>query len=341
MFNPISDSRWDKLVARHPQASAFHQRGWIEALVRTYGYDPFVLTSTPPGQTLRDGIVLCRISSWITGTRVVSVPFADHCEPLLQNPADYGDILRWLRAECDHQHWKYVELRPLAGIPGREHNSQASRSYWFHELDITRPLETIFRELHKNSIQRRIQHAEREGLSYEVGRSDQIVSEFYRLLLVTRRRHYLPPQPRTWFKNLIELMGDKVQISLARKDITPVAAILTLRHGSSVIYKYGCSDEKLHHLGGMPFLFWKLIEESKAAGADKIDFGRSDLSQESLITFKDKLGASKKLLNYYRYPEDPVVQKSAWSGPAIRKLVSVLPGSVLSTAGRMLYRHMG
>ena len=44
----LSDSRWDELVSRHPRASVFHERGWLEALVRTYGYEPFVLTSTPP-----------------------------------------------------------------------------------------------------------------------------------------------------------------------------------------------------------------------------------------------------------------------------------------------------
>lgn len=89
VINPLSDNRWDDLVARPPQASAFHRRGWLEALARTYGYEPFVLTSGPAGETLRNAVVLCRVSSWITGTRLVSLPFADHCDPLLNDPTDY------------------------------------------------------------------------------------------------------------------------------------------------------------------------------------------------------------------------------------------------------------
>jgi hypothetical protein len=38
--NPLSDSHWDDLVARHPRASAFHQWGWLEALSRTSGEGP-------------------------------------------------------------------------------------------------------------------------------------------------------------------------------------------------------------------------------------------------------------------------------------------------------------
>jgi lipid II:glycine glycyltransferase (peptidoglycan interpeptide bridge formation enzyme) len=42
----------------------------------------------------------------------------------------------------------------------------------------------------------------------------------------------------------------------------------------------------------MPFLFWKLIEDSKASGAWKINFGRSDLNHEGLFSFKDKFGSN-------------------------------------------------
>jgi len=69
------------------------------------------------------------------------------------------------------------------------------------------------------------------------------------------------------------------------------------------VYKYGCSDEKFHHLAGMPFLFWKLIEESKALGAEQIDFGRTDMDNDGLVEFKDRFGTTRQRLTYYRYPE--------------------------------------
>jgi CelD/BcsL family acetyltransferase involved in cellulose biosynthesis len=342
IVNPLLDRRWDELVAHHPKGSAFHQRGWLEALASTYGYEPLVLTSAPVGEPLSNGMVLCRVSSWITGTRLVSLPFADHCEPLLNDFGEFQEFINWLGAECDLQQQRYVELRPLLGVQDAGYGLQPSRSYWFHKLDIRPNLEEIFQRLHKNSFRRKIQRAERERLSYEEGRSEQLVEEFYRLLLTTRRRHQLLPQPRTWFTNLVRYMGDKIQIRLTRKNGTPIAAMLTLRHRSCVIYKYGCSDARFHKLGGMPFLFWRLVEESKASGAEQIDCGRSDLNNEGLITFKDRLGTDRKLLTYYRYAKTGTREAlTPWDSHTLRQFLSFLPDAVTSAAGRVFYKHIG
>src|SRR6185436_335791 len=121
------------------------------------------------------------------------------------------------------------------------------------------------------------------------------------LLLLTRRRHHLPPQPVEWFRNLLECMGDRFMICLALKDDRPVAGIVLLRHRDTLVYKYGASDADVHNLGAMPFLFWNAIREAKAAGIRRLDLGRSDSDNAGLITFKDRLGADRSTLAYVRY----------------------------------------
>jgi hypothetical protein len=118
--------------------------------------------------------------------------------------------------------------------------------------------------------------------------------------------------------------------------------LLTLRHRGHVIYKYGCSDGAFHQLGGMPFLFWKLIEESKTTGAECIDFGRSEMDNEGLVTFKDKFGTTKRTLTYYRYPQTRKQTAGSWGDSQLaRRMFSILPDGVLSVAGKVLYRHIG
>jgi hypothetical protein len=137
-------------------------------------------------------------------------------------------------------------------------------------------------------------------------------------------------------------MGNKLQIRLARKNGTAIAAMVTLRHGTSVVYKYGCSDGEFHSLGGMPFLFWRMIEESKAAGAEKIDLGRSELDNIGLITFKNRIGASQRLLTYYRCTNSNKAETGfSWESRRVRRILSILPDTVLSTAGSLLYKHLG
>jgi len=341
-IDPLSDRRWDDLVGRHPRASAFHERGWLEALHRTYGYQPWALTTARPGESLIDGIVFCRVASWITGTRLVSLPFSDHCDPLFSDQTDFATFLQGARIASEQQGCRYVEFRPLLPIGERDSWLQESGTYCFHTLDLSPTVEEIFNAFHRNSIQRKIRRAERERLSYEAGSSEMLVAEFYRLMLMTRRRHRLLPQPRTWFQSLAECLGDKMQIRLARKDGNPVAAMLSLRHGRSVTYKYGCSDERFHSLGGMPFLFWRLIEDSKAAGAEEIDLGRSDSDHEGLTTFKDRFGAKRSEIKYYRHSSGKTGETSGLPGwRSLRRFVPMLPGRVLSAAGALLYRHMG
>lgn len=340
-LDPLKDARWDDLISRHPRATVFHQRGWLQALARTYGYEPIVLTSARPGEPLTDGIVLCRVSSWMTGARLVSLPFADHCEPLLDDHSDFQLFTDWLRKECNGRGRRYFELRLRPRLRGVDYGLQPSSSYWFHELDLKPDLNCIFHRLHKNSFRRKIRRAEREQLTYESGRSEQLLGEFYRLLLLTRRRHHLPAQPRSWFGNLLECMDSNAKIMLARKDGVGIAALLILRHGKSVTYKYGCSDARVHNLGAMPFLLWNLIEESKALGIEKIDFGRTDMDNAGLIVFKDRLGTTRELLKYYRYANTKAVRAAVWESQRFRGLLAILPDSVLSTAGRLLYKHLG
>jgi lipid II:glycine glycyltransferase (peptidoglycan interpeptide bridge formation enzyme) len=216
-----------------------------------------------------------------------------------------------------------------------------SGTFWLHTLDLTSPLEEIFCGMHKSCLQRRIRHAERQQMTYERGLSPKILGEFYRLLMLTRRRFRLLPQPRLWFRNLITRMAANAQIRVVRKDGEAIAAILTLKHRGTVLYKYGCSDERFHPLAGMPFLFWRLIEESKNDGAHLLDFGRTEKENDSLTGFKDHFGARRTTLNYFRYSASArSVKTSPLNLAGARKLFSILPGSLSSTLGRMAYRHI-
>jgi CelD/BcsL family acetyltransferase involved in cellulose biosynthesis len=342
VIDPLTDTRWDDLVASHPRATAFHRRGWLEALKHTYGYEPLVLTSASAGEPLTDGIVACRVSSWLTGTRLVCLPFADHCDPLFGESSEELLSPARLVEECIGQHHKYLEFRPLREWASLRNQFQPFESFYFHELDLRPGLGQLFKALHKDSIQRKIRRAEKEQLSYEAGRTEGLIKAFYDLQLITRRRHHLPPQPKSWFQNLVKCMGDAVHIRVARKNGAAIAAILTLRHRSTVIYKYGCSDGAFHQLGGMPFLFWKVIEESKASGAERLDFGRSEMNNEGLIAFKDKFGTTKRTLTYFRYPGKKKKQKYLHEDSRfMRRVLCMVPDGVLSAVGRALYKHIG
>jgi len=341
-IDPLADRRWSDFVAKHREASVFHQTGWLKALAETYGYRPKVITFSPPDKSLTDGVVFCEVKSWVTGKRLVSLPFADHSEPLLDSAAQIPDFEEWMQTEPGNRQWKYIEVRPLSGDFRTSDVMKVSQSFWMHTLDLSPTSERIFQACHKSCIQRRIIHAERQELSYERGRSDSVLDAFYRLLVITRQRHNLLPQPFSWFRNLLRFMGPDLEIRVLRSNDVPIASVLTLRHRNTVVFKYGCSDQRFHRLGGMPLLFWRLIEESKAEGASQIDFGRTEPENVSLVRFKDRLGARRKQISYLRYSLDGKEQSAVgFSSRTMMALSSTLPAVFSTRVGSLVYRHLG
>jgi lipid II:glycine glycyltransferase (peptidoglycan interpeptide bridge formation enzyme) len=230
-------------------------------------------------------------------------------------------------------------------LPAGYNGWVAYDQYSFHVLDLRPSIEELYSRLHYDSMQRKIRRADRESVVLEQGRSDVFLKQFYALLLLTRRRHGLPPQPFAWFQNLVDCLGDRLTIRLARVNDRPIASILTLRHKQTIVYKYGCSDERFHKLGGMPRLFWQTIEEARLQQLKELDLGRSDQNNPGLIQFKDRLGATKTVLNYWRFSQRPQLKRTgsrgAWKSRITHSVLANLPDGLLRLAGEIFYRHAG
>jgi lipid II:glycine glycyltransferase (peptidoglycan interpeptide bridge formation enzyme) len=211
-----------------------------------------------------------------------------------------------------------------------------------HRLDLRPSLDVLYKGFHKDCIQRKISRAKREALSYESGRSDSLLHRLYGLLQLTRSRHHLPPQPIEWFRNLVASVGEDACIRIASKAGQPVAGILTIRHGKSMVYKYGGSDTRFNNLGGTAMLFWQAIQDAKQAGCELLDFGRSDLDHQGLITFKGRWSAECSVLNTWRAPLVPASPRGEdVKLRCMKQVFARMPDSMLMLAGRLLYRHIG
>jgi len=340
-INPLCDPRWEAFVNDHPRSSVFHSTSWLKALQTTYGYEPIVVTTSSPSAPLTNGLVFCQVRSWLTGRRLVSLPFSDHCEPLTNNSRELDDLLLHLKGNVKDAKWKYVEIRPISSQPGSQTGLSRSITYSFHRLELRKNTEQLFRNCHKDCVQRKIRRAERENLRYEQGTSETLLLRFYELMVVTRRRQHLPPQPLSWFRALIAEFGNSLKIRVASKEDLPIASILTITHKQSMVYKYGCSDARFHNLGGMAFLFWNAIQEANQLGLEEFEMGRTDTGNLGLIAFKEHWGALGSQLNYWTYPTAGRVTSHNPSKAVLRRFVRVVPDPILKLTGELFYRHIG
>ncbi len=340
IIDPLTDPRWPDLLKIHPDASVFHTPNWLHALQNTYGYEPVVFTTSAPNEQMTNGIVFCRINSWLTGKRLVSLPFSDHCQPLVNSPQELESLLTEAKSYIKKCGQKYLELRPIDFQTSECIDLGRAEEFYFHSIDLTSGLDEISVRLHTTAVKQMITRAQRENLVYSEGRDDRHLDMFYRLLLVTRQRHQIPPQPKRWFGNVLSLLGDIAKIRVAMKDGKPIASIMTLAYKNVHYYKYGCSDLRFSKMGGTQMLLWRAIQEAKEAGAELFDMGRSDPQNKGLVEFKERWGAQRKEICYYRYPSATKIGE----GSAMKLAQTVykrIPAGLQETIGNVLYKHIG
>jgi hypothetical protein len=343
---PTQDPRWAELVDRHPGASLFHSVAWLNALRRTYGYEPVAFTTSPPTRELNNGLVFCHVNSWLTGHRLVSLPFSDHCEPLFDSAKDVNFLIRYLQASLERKEWEYLEVRPINLDFGHTDNGVGfvpAATYFLHTLDLRPDLGAVFRNLDKDCIQRPFERAQEAGLVERCGASGDLLKQFYRLLVNTRARHDAPPPPYAWFQYLLHCQGVALEIRMACQDETPLAAILTLRFRDVVYCTHGCSDARHHGSGAMPWLLRRAIAAAKSNGANEFDMGRTEENNAGLLAFKNHWVPCPKRLVYWRYSDNSQSRDSAdsWKLKIAKGAVSYMPGGLSTITGKLLYRHLG
>lgn len=140
------------------------------------------------------------VRSPFTGRRGVCLPFSDACEPLVFDPEVIELVKDRLIRFAQERRWRYLEIR------GGKFFRLASNSvpqFYGHRLDLCRAVDELV-SCFASPVRRAIRKAERSGVSATIVRNRQAIADFYRLHVQTRRRHGLPPQPASFFRNIYE-----------------------------------------------------------------------------------------------------------------------------------------
>jgi hypothetical protein len=341
---PLSMSNWNELVLQNADYSIFHSKEWCQLLDKTYGYKPCYIIL--PGDTKFNLLIpMMEVNSIITGNRIVSLPFSDYCEPFSQE-FTFDEILNQLKSLYDKRNYKYIELRggnyPFTSLP-------YSKGY-VHKIDLTLGEERIYNNI-RSSNKRNIKKASREHIKIKFSKDERSINDFYKLNILTRKRHGLPPQPFLFFKNINEILMSKgfceIAESIYRGKVIASSVLLTF--GKKVLYKFGASDYKFQNLRANDLLFWEAIRHYSELGYEEFCFGRTSEESESLRRFKLGWGAREQSLNYYRYNlkrekfecNNNFTLKSPKETGYHNFVFRNSPKSLLKFIGNITYRHIG
>lgn len=338
-LDPLSGDRWDALTASHPLASFFHSSHWARVLQTSYGHQLHYLGEMD-GEKPQGLLPILEVNSPWKGRRGVSLPFSDECGPLCFNGTSGRDILQHALELGRRRGWKHLELR--GDIPGHPPPTRWV-SHVGHEVDLTVGVDRLFGGF-ESSVRRAIRKAEKTGLEVRVLHTLEATRIFYALHCRTRRKHGVPPQPFSFFRNLCEhvLQRGSGFIVTAEHRGRAIAAGVFVHHGRAGLYKFGASDESSLHLRANDLVMWEAMKWYVARNYKTFSMGRTAPRNEGLRRFKRGFGALEKPIHYFRYDlrrQAFVAGREEESGP-VNKFLTFMPLPVLRVVGRALYPHL-
>jgi CelD/BcsL family acetyltransferase involved in cellulose biosynthesis len=338
VIHPVTDSRWADLADDAPNATAFHHPLWLRLIRNSYRYPiSAVCVADADGQLLA-GLPIATVSSWLTGRRLVSVPFSDICGPIMIASKYEAPLIAAVNAE----RWRLgLTLEVHADVPLLAGGGPSDRFY-HHVVPVVSDPDAVLRAHVKQTKRRGAARARRLGVCvsqrYDVG----ALEEFFRMHVLTRRRLGVPTQPRRLFRGLLPLLRRELAFVLrVHWQDRPIAAGIFLRHGSTLTYKYGASDPG--HLDKRPndLMLLEALRIALESGCSALDLGRTELDNPGLRRFKLDFGAEERTLTYTMSPP-PSGRKSVRSvSPLQRTLIRHSPPLFGRMVGAAVYRHFG
>lgn len=332
----IEDARWRAFVDHRPEATPFHDPAWARLLADCYGFKPFALALEHDlGGEIVAGIPILAVTGVGRRRRWIALPFTDSVAPLGESE-HVARLMSTIVAEQARTRVPPTEIR--AAVEGGD---QVTRGV-VHTLALGPDAEAVRRTFHRSQVQRGIARSERDGVSVRraTDRAD-LLDTFYSLHLNTRRRQGVPIQPRRFFELLWDrvLAGGGGELLIADAARQPLAAAVFLRRGARIVYKFGASDPSAWDLRPNHAIFWEAIRTGCETGAEELDFGRTDLGNDGLRSFKAGWGTVERPL-VYTFVGAPSPESS--SGRAERALGVVIrhaPLTVCRILGERLYRY--
>jgi CelD/BcsL family acetyltransferase involved in cellulose biosynthesis len=338
-LDPTTDPAWASFVESCPDASIYHHPAWLRLLRDQYGLELAAVGVEDEHGELVGGLPLARTRSRLTGKRLVALPFSDMCGPLLrEGQPDHrgGELVEALRSE---QQRLGVELEVREEVPLLR--GSPGDSFYHHTLALQPDVAAVrarFSKSHKSGINKGL----REGMVIERSTDRAALDDFYRLHVRTRRHQGVPTQPRSFIRRFERLFADGLGFVItARFEERPIAACVFLTFNGTVTYKYGASDRK--HLSKRPnnVLLFEGIRWGCENGMARFDFGRTDLDNEGLRSFKRGFGTDERMLSYTRLSDRP---RSSHAGaraaaPSLSFVIRRSPPMVGRLVGALFYKH--
>jgi lipid II:glycine glycyltransferase (peptidoglycan interpeptide bridge formation enzyme) len=346
IIDPREAPDWDAFVASHQDATVFHTSAWANVILDSYRYKPLYHVARDESGAIRAAIPLMQVEGWLTSRRLVGLPFSDLCAPLLDASPQSRALLDAVKVLSETSDAGHLELRGTSALSPETAGFDPGEAFYQHIVPVRETEAETEKQLH-SSARRAVRKAAKEGLSVRASADEADMRQFYRLMVMTRRKHGLLPQPWRFFAAIQRHMMDTGhgKLLLSEHGGKIIAGDLLLQFRNEMVYKFNASDPAFLHLRPNNILLWEAIRLSATQGCTSLDLGRCDEENEGLRRFKMLWGSEERLLRYFTYkPAGARNGRLATSAPGRALLgffVKYAPPFALQRMGAAVYHNFG
>ncbi|MCX6569099.1 MAG: GNAT family N-acetyltransferase, partial [Candidatus Aminicenantes bacterium] len=339
--------QWDAFVEKHPLGLIYHTTAWKRCLEQAFPHmrARFLALVDPRSDDIVAGLPVYEVRSRLLGNRLVSVPFASICDPLVSSASQMQALLAPLLDLKTNMGARRIEVRALknsrvladAGWTG-------SAGHVHHVLYLDKLPDTVLPSFEKKSIRYEIKKASKSGFRVIVGQTAADLAVFFRIICLDRKRLGLPQIPNRFFSAMWDGLDPRQRtLYLAVRDGQAAAALLTTQFSGFCSVEYAGDTRIAGGSGINKLLYWQAIQAAKQLGYTAFGFGRTAIGNEGLRQFKKRWGTIEEPIFSFTYgPGKPGNN----ADPSItyhlaRFAIRHLPRSLYRILGNFIYRHWG
>jgi CelD/BcsL family acetyltransferase involved in cellulose biosynthesis len=341
---------WNRMVAAHPLGSVFQHTAFLTMISATFGHTtPYCLARLDENGQCCGGMAVFLVKSWLTGRRLVSIPFAFYADPMVESPEEFTRVFQKVLELSAQEKAAYIEVKALRStdLLGAARLMTPVYYHRTYYLDLTQGLDTLWRGFHRSSVRQKVQRAERNGITVRGAQSETEVALFHRLLARNRRRLGLPPHLPEYFQNAWRFLVPPglARFSLAYLGGEFVGGLCTFNFRETAFLGYIAMEESLRCDGVGQCLVWEAIRTAAEEGRKIADLGKVSPHAHGLIRFKKNWGSTALEAPVFYHPRAMGVSsyddERTLAYRAIRLFWRTVLPSWSALPSRFLYRHMG
>jgi FemAB-related protein (PEP-CTERM system-associated) len=329
---------WAEFVGQHPEATFFHQPGWLDVVRDVYGGGRCYVAAHE-GDRIVGVLPLMLRGVWTRGRLLISVPFSDEGGLCAETEAVEESLLSEAESLGRALGVDSVELRQMRRLARPGLVCDGSRVAL--RMPLSASMDRLWDSLSRN-MRKKVRRSERDGLAAEPRGADGI-APFYEVYLRNMRDLGSPMHSRRLFEAIFAAFPEtSVTLLIRLGDAVAGAAFAVWFRG---VFTVLCAHSLRAYHGLFPnnLLYWELFRLALDRGCTTADFGRSPRGS-GIYEFKKLWGMDDWPLYYQSLPirSQPTLDEKR-AGMAYRAFARVwrlVPVELARRVGPALFARM-